>query len=52
MSLSNADVYARRCRSSDDASEIGDNVYRAVEELIREIKKLQADVRRLESKMR
>jgi hypothetical protein len=52
MSLSNAETYARRCRSSDDAAEIGNNVYRAFEELIREIKKLQTDVHRLESKIR
>ena len=52
MSTSNAEMYGRRARDADSVEEVGKNVKRAVDELIKVIQDLETRVRRLESKSR
>jgi hypothetical protein len=52
MSLSNAGMYGRRARAARDVAEVGDNAKRAIDELIKEIKRLQAQVADLEARVR
>lgn len=52
MSLSNAETYARRARDAANHSEVGDSVKKAIDELIKEIKRLQTRVADLESEIR
>jgi len=47
MSTSNAEMYGRRARDAQDFKEVGNNVKRAVDELIRAIKALETRVSRL-----
>jgi hypothetical protein len=51
MSLSNAEMHGRRARDAGDFSEVGDNVKRAIDMLVREIKQLEARVANLEAQM-
>jgi hypothetical protein len=48
MSLSNAEMYGRRARNADNHEEVGENVKKAIDELIREIRDLEARVSNLE----
>ena len=48
MSLSNAEMYARRAKNGDNHEEVGSNVKRAIDELIQEIRDLEARVSILE----
>ena len=52
MSLSTAEMYARRARDASDHSEVGDSTWRAIRELIKEIKRLESEVVRLRSSAR
>jgi hypothetical protein len=52
MSTSNAEMYGRRARDAQDFKDVGDNVKRAVDELIRAIKALETRVTRLEARAR
>lgn len=52
MSLSNADTYGHRARHATSVADVGDNVYRAVEELIRAIRDLEDRVQHLETRLR
>jgi hypothetical protein len=49
MSTSNAEMYGRRARDAQDFKDVGNNVKRAVDELIRAIKALETRVSRLEA---
>ena len=52
MSMSAAEKYARRARSSDSLEEVAYNVACAIDELAQAIRDLEARVKRLESRGR
>jgi hypothetical protein len=52
MSLSSAEMYGHRARDTGSHSEVGENVKKATDELIREIKQLELRVANLERKVR
>jgi polyhydroxyalkanoate synthesis regulator phasin len=52
MSTSNAEMYGRRARDAADHADVGLNVKRAIDELVKEIKELEARVAKLERKAR
>ena len=49
MSMSKAEEYGRRARNADSVEEVGDNIKRAIDELVQAIRGLEARVKRLES---
>jgi len=51
MNTSNAEKYGRRAGRTDDASEVGENVRKAIAELVKEIRDLQIRVANLESQI-
>jgi hypothetical protein len=51
MSVSDAERYARRAKNAQTAEEVGENVKRAVDALVREIKSMQTSIRNLESRV-
>lgn len=51
MSLSDAERYARRAKSSSTAQEVGLNTKKSVDELIRVIRDLESRIGYLENKM-
>jgi hypothetical protein len=52
MSTSHAELFARRARDATDVAAVGENVKRAIDELVKEIKQLNVRVAGLEADMR
>lgn len=50
MSISSAQMYARRARDADTPEEVGENTKKAIDQLVSVIRELEARITRLESK--